>query len=156
MGLWQSQMGTLFLIELKKDFSCRIQVSSKLLKGSGYRLALRNDDFCFDIIFFKKLVFAISYSTKIMAKPPLLLPRSPWLKTRKSGLRWRIITSWSYILIDDSKSGRFHYLIRAIFPYVGKCLSGRRYRPWLLSCLSPVCLYLPPCVTRLVFQSRDR
>jgi len=77
MGLWQSQIGTLFLIELKKDFSCRIQVSSKLLKGSGYRLALRNNDFCSDIIFSKKLVFAVSYSTKIMAKLPLLLPRSP-------------------------------------------------------------------------------
>ena len=112
--------------------------------------------FLFWYTFFKKLVFAISYSTKIMAKLPLLLPQSPWLKTRKFGLSWRIITSWSYILIDDSKSGRFHYLIRAIFPYVGKCPSGRRYRPWLLSCLSPVCLYLPPCVTRLVFQSHDR
>tara|TARA_B100000676_G_scaffold278702_1_gene301388 strand:- start:381 stop:614 length:234 start_codon:yes stop_codon:yes gene_type:complete len=77
MRLWQSQMSTPFLIELNKDFPCRIQVSSQLLKGSGYHLALRKDDFCFDIIFFKKLVFAISYSIKITAKTNSLLPQNP-------------------------------------------------------------------------------
>ena len=80
MGLWQSQIGTLFLIELNKDFSCRIQVSSKLLKGSGCCLALRNDDFCFDILFSKNLFLQFLTQPKSWLNHPCCCLGAPDLK----------------------------------------------------------------------------
>ena len=80
MRLWQSQMSTPFLIELNKDFSCRIQVFLQLLKGSGYRLALRNDDFCFDIFFSKNLFLQFLTQPKSWLNRPCCCLRAPDLK----------------------------------------------------------------------------
>ena len=77
MRLWQSQMDTPLLIELNEDLSCRIQVFLQLLKGSRHHLAPRNNNFCFDILFFKKLVLQFLTQPKSQLKHPCCSLRTP-------------------------------------------------------------------------------